>query len=164
MKSPFSPLLSWLLVFLVAFTPCGPTLAADVSITAGNVVPGSSAQYRYGTAGAAITAGQLVYLDAATNTWKLTDANASDTAADVDGIAVNSAASGAPVTIVTRDDDLTLGGTTAKGTIYIASATAGGIAPATDLVSTWYLSVVAIGKSTTKVVFDADGLRNRVAQ
>lgn len=134
--------------------------AADVTITATSVVPGSNAQYRYGVAGAAITAGQLVYLDVTTNTWKLSDANLSATASDVDGIAINSAASGAPVTIVTQDDDLTLGGTTAEGTIYILSATAGGIAPAADLTTGWYAVVVALGKSATKVRFRAEGLRN----
>lgn len=141
-----------------------PLRAADVTITAANVVPGANATFRFGTAAVAIAAGQLVYLDTTTNTWRLTDANASDTAADVDGIAVVTTAAGGPLTVVTRDDDLTLGGTTARGTIYISSANAGGIAPAADLTTGWFLSVVAIGKSTTKVVFDADGLRNRIAQ
>ncbi len=134
--------------------------AADVTITSTNVVPSANAQYRYGVAGAAITAGQLVYLDTTTNTWKLSDANLSATASDVDGIAINSAASGAPVTVVTQDDDLTLGGTAAEGTIYILSATAGGIAPAADLTTGWYAVVVALGKSATKVRFRAEGLRN----
>lgn len=137
--------------------------AADVTITAGNVLPGANARYRQGVAGVAITAGQLVYLDVATNTWKLTDANVA-AAADVDGIAVVSTAAGAPLTVVTWDDDLTLGGTTAKGTIYLASATPGGVAPAADLVTGWYAIVVALGKTTTKVVFNAEGLRNTVAQ
>lgn len=151
-------------LFFLCLLSASVALGADVSIISTSVVPGASAVFRFGTAGAAITAGQLVYLDATTNTWKLTDANASDTVADVDGIAVVTVASGGPITVVTRDDDLTLGGTTAKGTIYIASATAGGIAPAADLATNMFLSVVAIGKSATKVVFDADGLRNRVAQ
>lgn len=161
MKSLFSRLFSFLILCLLA---ANGALGADVTITAANVIPGANAQYRYGVAGVAITAGQLVYLDATTNTWRLTDANASDTAADVDGIAVVTVASGGPVTVVTRDDDLALGGTTARGTIYISSATPGGIAPAADLTTGWFLSVVAIGKSTTRVVFDADGLRNRIAQ
>ena len=153
-----------LFILAVSAMPLMPLRAADVSITAANVVPGANAQYRYGVAGAAITAGQLVYLDATTNTWKLSDANVSATVSDVDGIAVVSTANGGPVTVVTRDEDLTLGGTTAKGTIYIASATPGGVAPAADLTTGWFGVVIAIGKSTTKVVFDAEGLRNTVAQ
>lgn len=136
---------------------------ADVSITPTSVVPGANAQYRYGVAGAAITAGQLVYLDVTTNTWKLTDANVL-ASADVDGIAVVSTSNGGPITVVTRDDDLTLGGTAAKGTIYIASATPGGIAPSADLTTGWYAVVVGLGKSAAKIVFQAEGLRNTVAQ
>lgn len=146
-------------IALLALTACLAP-AADVTITSTSVVPGANAQYRYGVAGAAITAGQLVYLDTTTNTWKLSDANLSAAASDVDGIAINSAANGAPVTIVTQDDDLTLGGTAAEGTIYILSATAGGIAPAADLTTGWYAVVVALGKSATKVRFRAEGLRN----
>lgn len=163
MKSPFSALFSWLLLFLACVMAYGPAMATDVSITAANVIPGANAQYRYGIAGAAITAGQLVYLDVTTGTWKLTDTNVV-ASADVDGIAIVSTASGAPITVITQDDDLTLGGTAAKGTIYIASATAGGIAPSADLTTGWYAVVVGLGKSTTKIIFRAEGLRNTVAQ
>lgn len=156
MKNFFFSLLAILLVFSSA-------MAADVSITAANVVPGANAQYRYGIAGAAITAGQLVYLDVTSNTWKLTDSNVL-ASADVDGIAIVSTASGAPITVITQDDDLTLGGTAAKGTIYLASANPGGIAPSADLTTGWYAVVVGLGKSATKIIFRAEGLRNTVAQ
>ena len=154
-----------LVLFVLSFIPAlVPIHAADVSITAASLVPGANAQFREGVAGVAITAGQLLYIDTTTNTWKLTDANASATTADVDGIAANTAGAGQPLKIITADDDLTLGGTTAEGTIYIASATAGGIAPAADLVSGWYAIVVAVGKDTTKIRFRAEGLRNASPQ
>ena len=150
-----------LILFVLSFIPAlVPLPAADVTIVAATLVPGANAQVRQGVAGVAITAGQLVYIDTTTNTWKLTDANLSAAAADVDGIAGNTAGAGQALTVITADDDLTLGGTTAKGTIYIASATAGGIAPAADLVSGWYAIVVAVGKDTTKIRFRAEGLRN----
>jgi hypothetical protein len=150
-----------LILFVLSFIPAlVPLHAADVTIVAATLVPGANAQVRQGVAGVAITAGQLVYIDTTTNTWKLTDANLSAAAADVDGIAGNTAGAGQALTVITADDDLTLGGTTAKGTIYIASATAGGIAPAADLVSGWYAIVVAVGKDTTKIRFRAEGLRN----
>jgi hypothetical protein len=154
-----------LILFVLSFIPAlVPLRAADVTIIAASLVPGANAQVRQGVAGVAITAGQLVYIDTTTNTWKLTDANLSAAAADVDGIAGNTAGAGQALTVITADDDLTLGGTTAKGTIYIASGTAGGIAPAADLVSGWYAIVVAVGKDTTKIRFRAEGLRNTVAQ
>jgi hypothetical protein len=154
-----------LILFVLSFIPAlVPLRAADVTITAASLVPGANAQVRQGVAGVAITAGQLVYIDTTTNTWKLTDANLSAAAADVDGIAGNTAGAGQALTVITADDDLTLGGTTAKGTIYIASGTAGGIAPAADLVTGWYAIVVAVGKDTTKIRFRAEGLRNSVAQ
>ena len=40
---------------------------ADLTITAANVVPGAGARITNGTAGATVTAGQVVYLDPADN-------------------------------------------------------------------------------------------------
>lgn len=154
-------LLSLLAVSLLALAP---VFATDVSITAANLTPGANAQFRSGIAGVAITAGQLVYIDTTTNTWKLTDANASATTADVDGIAANSAGVGQPLSIITADDNLTLGGTTAEGTVYIASATAGGIAAVADLTTSWYAIVVGLGIDATHIRFRAEGLRNASPQ
>lgn len=150
-------LLSWPLLLLALFLATLSATAADVSITATSVVPGANAQFRYGVAGATITAGQLVYLDTTTNTWKLSDCNSATAAVrDVDGIAANSAGNGSQLTIITADDDLTLGGTVVNGTIYILSATPGGVAPAADATTGWFVCVVCVGKSTTKVVFRAN--------
>lgn len=139
--------------------------AADVSITAANVAPSSAAVLKRGVAGAAITSGQLLYIDRAENTLKLADANsATADARIVAGIAINSVASGGPLHYVVSDPALTLGGTTVKGTIYILSATAGGIAPAADLTTGWYPHVVAVGVSATVVAFDAGKVRGSAAQ
>jgi hypothetical protein len=138
--------------------------AADVSITAANVVPSASAKIKRGTAGAALTAGQLVYLESSTNTLKLADANSATAEARVvAGIVINSAPTGGPVHYVWRDPALVLGGTTAKGTIYVLSATAGGVAPAADLTAGWYPHVLAVGVSATVVAFDAGGVRGSAA-
>ncbi|MES2596391.1 MAG: hypothetical protein V4662_13685 [Verrucomicrobiota bacterium] len=157
----------WSVMLLIGVMPALPTLAVDYTLTAGNVVPGANARYRYGVSGAAITAGQLVYLDVLTNTWKLSDANVV-AAADVDGISISSVASGVNITVVAWDDDLTLGVTTntvlAKGQCLILSATPGAFAPFADIANGMYLIIPAIGKSTTKVVFNAEGLRNTVVQ
>lgn len=138
-------------------------MAADVSITAANVVPSANAQLKRGVAGVAITAGQLLYLERSTNTLKLADANGAEELRVCCGIAVNSAPVGGPLHYVVSDPALVLGGTTVKGTIYVLSATAGGIAPAADLTTGWYPHVIAVGVSATVVAFDAGKVRGSAA-
>lgn len=138
--------------------------AADITITAANVVPSANAKIKRGVAGVALTAGQLVYLESSSNTLKLADSNsATEEVRKVAGYTINSAPVGGPVHYVYQDPALVLGGTTAKGTIYILSATAGGIAPAADLTTGWYPHVLAVGVSTTVVAFDAGGVRGSAA-
>lgn len=142
----------------LAFTFVVPPLthAADLSITAANVVPGARAKFVGGNtlAGATITAGQLLYLDSTAGTFKLADANASATTANVVGYAANSASAGQYIGVVMEDDDFTPGGTLSMTTgLYVLSATAGGIAPSADLATGYYPAVVMIAKSTTKAIF-----------
>lgn len=142
-------LLSSFLILVSSFAA-----AADLSVTAANVVPGVRAIKTTGTAGATITAGQLVYFDSTAQTYKLADANASATTANVIGLAANSASSGQALTVVLEDDDLTVGATLSMtAPVYVVSATAGGIAPVADLATGHYPAVVLIAKSTTKAVF-----------
>src|SRR5690348_11017500 len=102
----------------------------DVSVTAASVAyTGTSVKTK--KAGVAITAGQAVYYDATTGTLKLADANASAATASAVGVALNSCASGQWCTYL-EEGLYTVGGTTAVGTIYCVSATAGGIAPIAD--------------------------------
>jgi hypothetical protein len=144
--------------------------AADLSITAANVVPSNNAVVRYATAGATIAAGQLVYLDAAdldVNNFgkaKLSDANAATAIRVVEGIAVNSASAGQRVSYVTYDPALVIAasGLTVNA-VLISSATAGGIAPVADLTTGWYLHAVAVVKSATTVYFRAPGLISSAA-
>jgi hypothetical protein len=138
--------------------------AADISITAANVVPSSSAVIRYATAGATVTAGQLVYLDTADTDAqgigkaKLSDANGAAALRVVDGIAVNSASAGQVIAYVVYDPALVIAasGLTANQ-ILLSSATAGGIAPSADLTTGWYLTVVGVVKSGTTIFFRAPG-------
>lgn len=149
----------------LALAACAPVTAADLSITAANVVPSSNAVIRYATAGATITAGQLIYQDTADvdaagqGKAKLSDANGATALRVVDGIAINSASAGQIVAFVTYDPALQIAssGLTAN-TILISSATAGGIAPSADLTTGWYLTVIAVVKNTTSIFFRAPGL------
>jgi fructose-specific component phosphotransferase system IIB-like protein len=124
---------------------------ADLVITAANVLPGSSAVIKEGTAGAAITAGQVVYADSATNTYKLADCNSATAAVrSPKGIALHAAASGQPIAILTSGL-ITIGATVAVGVPYFLSGTAGGIRPLADNVTGDYVTYLGIGKSTTQI-------------
>ena len=124
-------------------------IAADVSVTAANVIASSQARYTMGTAGGTITAGQPVYFDTADKRYKLADANDASPAYKVAGIAVNGASAGQSVRICTYDPSFTPGFTTAAGSVYIVSATAGGIAPVADAATGHYVSVLGVGTGTS---------------
>lgn len=142
---------------------------ADISITASAVVPSSAAVIKYTTAGATLTAGQLVYLDAADldangiGKSKLSDANGAAALRVVDGITVAGASAGQPVAIVTYDTALVVGSGLTANNILILSDTPGGIAPSADLGAGEYLSVIGVVKTATTIFFRAPGLVSGVA-
>ena len=120
----------------------------DLVLTASDVIAGSNAVVENGRAGAAITAGQVVYKEAASGTFKPTDTNS--LTAEVKkayGIALNDAANGQPLAVA-KGGDVTLGSVLVAGSAYYASETPGGIQPAADVASE---DVVFLGhaKSTT---------------
>lgn len=133
---------------------------ADLSITAASVVPTTGYTKDTGIAGATITAGQTVYKDSTdSDKLKLADANATTATATVVGIALHAAASGQPLTIITGGI-LNPGATVTVGTIYVVSATAGGIAPSTDLVTGWYVGILGVGitSSTIRIGLNMSGV------
>lgn len=122
---------------------------ADLSVTAANVAKQSGTSVT-GTAGATITAGQVVYLDAADGKYKLADASAATTDGVV-GIALNGGADGQPLTIQTSGI-IDPGATATEGVVYCLSATAGGIAPVGDLVTNDYVTVLGVGNAGGNIV------------
>lgn len=122
---------------------------AALTITATQVLEGAGALTMVKNAGEAITAGQVVYLDSSTNTWKLAQCDGTAAEATARGIALNGAALGQPVKAQTAGY-ITLGAGAAPvvGTVYFVSPTAGGISPVADLGSTNYVSVLGVGGST----------------
>ena len=122
---------------------------ADLSITAANVVAGTGAAIRTGTAGATITAGQAVYLDRTTETWKLADTDSGTAAARaVEGIALNGASASQTVSVCTSGP-VTIGATIAAGVFYYLSGTAGGICPVGDVAPGDYPAIIGYGISTS---------------
>ncbi len=127
---------------------------ADLSITAANVVQGAGARSEASIAGAAVTAGQVVYKSSTTGKWLLADNNSATAEAKVgQGIALNSAAANQPI-VVQTGGEITIGATLTAGTAYFLSDTAGGIGPASDLASGESVCLVGIAKSTSVLVLN----------
>ena len=122
---------------------------ADLTITAASVVAGGNAVVDNGVAGAAITAGQVVY-KAADGTYKLADNNLAGAEAPT-GIALNGAAIGQRVAVQTSGK-ITIGATLTAGSAYCLSSTAGGICPVADL--TTGNVVVQLGLAVSTTVLD----------
>lgn len=142
----------------LAFCSVLPLRAADLSITAANVAASASATRELGTAGVAITAGQAVYLDTSSNTYKLADANAATPLYKMRGIALHGAGLGQPLAVCTKDDAFTLGGTVASGQIVVLSATPGGLCIVDNSVPqpapAWYVQVLGVGIGSNKIKFN----------
>jgi hypothetical protein len=117
---------------------------SDVSVTAVEVLPGSDTVYAEGVLGATVTAGQTVYLDTSTTSYKLADSNLSAAAAVTAGVAMNGGVTG-QVVRVAISGLIDPGFTVLPGMIYIQSGTAGGIAPCADIANGVYTTVLGLG-------------------
>lgn len=122
---------------------------ADLTLTAANVLAGSNATTNLGTAGATITAGQVVYFDDTTKTYKLADTDSATAAVRSPvGIALNGASSGQPLMVLTGGD-ITLGEVLTAGTAYYLSGNPGGICPVADVAAGDYPVILGMAKSTS---------------
>lgn len=122
---------------------------ADLTITAASVISSNSSGIEHGTAGATITAGQVVYRDASDGKYKLADNNSATAAVrSPRGIALNGASNGQPLAIH-REGHITTGATMTAGVAYYLGDTPGGICPVADLASGEYPSVLGVSTSTT---------------
>lgn len=128
---------------------------ADLSVTAANVLASAAAtivnNFNFG---ATVTAGQVVYLDSTTSTWKLLDRDAATTGNEITtlkGIALNGGASGQPANVCVKDTDFTPGATLTNGITIYSSDTAGGITSADIPTTGDYPTVLGVAKSTTKM-------------
>lgn len=122
---------------------------ADLAITATQVLPGldtAGATFENGIAGVTVTAGQPVYLDSSTSTWKLADNNSTAPEAVARGIALHPASPGQPLKVQTGGP-ITLGAGAAPvlAKIYVLSGTPGAIAPVTDLVTGMRTTILGVG-------------------
>lgn len=139
-------LLSLALLFLLT----GATFAADYTVTTASVVCSDEAVIRRKFAAVTITTGKAVAVKV-DGTLDLYDANGATPLNVFKGIALNTGGAGQPVDYVESDPEFTPGFTIAAGAIVIGSATAGGLAPAADLATGWYLTIIGVGIGSNKI-------------
>lgn len=122
---------------------------SDISITPALVVAGTGAATKHGTAGATITAGQVVARDATTGKYILADNNsATEAVREPRGIALNGASLNQPLAVLI-EGPLTIGGTLTANVAYYLSDTPGGICPVADLASGEYPTLLGMAISAT---------------
>lgn len=128
----------------------------DLAITASQVLPGpdSSSNFVQGIAGAAITAGQTLYYDAPSMSYKLADANDSNVNTSVvAGIALHAAGVGQPIRMQTSGPiTIGAGAAPAVGSVYVLSATAGAIAPVADLATGHRTTILGVGGASNTII------------
>lgn len=122
---------------------------ADLSVTATSVVKYAGAEVEQVTWGETVTAGQPVYKSSSDNLHYKSDANASSDAY-CDGVALTGGAVN-QVGFIVKRGDYNPGATVAVGTIYVVSATEGGVCPVADLTSTQNVIIIGIAVTTTKI-------------
>ena len=127
---------------------------ADLTQTPGNIANGSSEQYLViGTAGEALTAGDLIYQDSTDNNeWKKTD-NSTAAASNFGGMAMASVSDGNPLVVLRLQKGVLVnpGATVAVGEIYVVSSNSGKWAPVSDLALDDYMSVIGLGVTTSLI-------------
>lgn len=122
----------------------------DLSITAANVKWTSGTRPRQVIAGAAITRGQALRLDAATNEYVPADASAAGTS-DATAIALTDGQDGSDMLVALAGAVVNIGATTTAGTAYVLSGTAGGIAPVADLGAGDTPNLIAWGSGSASI-------------
>lgn len=100
--------------------------------------------------GATIPAGEPVYKDAADSEHKQADASAQATAVIV-GVTMTPGVDGGHGIIAISGSIILVGTTMAIGEPYVVSATAGGIAPETDLATTEFVSRIGTAATATQL-------------
>jgi hypothetical protein len=120
---------------------------AAISVTAASVQPGSGDKETR-ICGAAISVGQLVYVD--TNGLVQVATNAAAASAACKGVALGSTSASGQYVTYQKNGSWTVGGTVALGKPY-AVGTAGGIIPVDDIAGTEFITNVGVGISVTQI-------------
>lgn len=126
---------------------------ADISQTPADVETGDHQTVVRVQVGEAVSAGDVVYLDATeSNKAKRTDASALASAVAV-GMVITKASDDGYAQLMQFNNGSTFkpGGTVVKGQSYGVSTNAGKIAPETDWGASDYMTIIGIGISTSEI-------------
>lgn len=138
---------------------------AALTVTATNVVQisitGIANASVVGVAGtSAVTAGMALYIEPTTGRLWPIEATGNSTKASVAGIALHGALPSQPLAYI-KQGAVKLGTTImAQGAVIVAGATAGQMNPASDLTSTWFLSIIGYAYSPSTLVIPAPSAIN----
>ncbi len=121
---------------------------AAISITSANVVAAAGSSLGTGTAGATITAGDVVYLNTSTSNYELGDADV-EASSVVAGIALNGASASQPFDFI-KSGTLTVGSVATQGLAYYLSPTAGQFDDSVPA-SSDYVVLLGIGLTSTTI-------------
>ena len=121
---------------------------SDLVVTAANVarVDGSM---QTKNAGVAISAGESVYPDS-NGVLQLCDHATTAVEAQCGGVALNDAATGQPCTYLTSGN-FDPGAAVVVGTVYVVGAANGGIAPAADVGTGDFITVIGVANATDNI-------------
>lgn len=124
----------------------------DLAITAANVLSVAEPPpvILTGVAGAVLGPGQPVYQSAVDNLVYPAQADGAAAEADVQGITLHAAHPGQPIALQSTGK-IAVGAILTVGQIYVLSASAGGIAPVSDLVSTNFVTLLGVAVSTSQL-------------
>lgn len=132
---------------------------ADLTVTAANVVYVSGTKKTDKNAAATITAGQALAFDSSSDMVLGDCDSATASVRTFEGISLGPSADNQPC-VYQIDGDINLGATLVPGTIYVMSATAGGIAPWADLTTDDYVCLVGWAISTSVLRMFPPAIRN----
>ena len=130
---------------------------ADVSITVAELLKGTTAMTKQGTAGATVVQGEWVYIDTAnSNVLKLSQADGTALEATTAGMALNAALTGQPC-LYAYKGLVTVGATAAQteGLIMHLSATAGAM-NVDAVASSSYVTTLGVINGSDQIDIDID--------
>lgn len=129
---------------------------ANLSVTATQVLPSTTATIKNLIAGEAMTAGQLVYKKASDNKAYLAQADGTAAEAVVLGIVVGPAVAATQRCSVQCNGTVTIGAgaSVTAGAAYFLSATAGAICPVADLTTDDYVTYIGTANGSNQIVLN----------
>lgn len=121
---------------------------ADISVTAANVGVTTDSVVELVQVGETVTQGQPGYKKASDGLYYKADANASSATAAALGVFVTGASTNG-YALLCRSGSYLAGATLTVGETYVVSATAGGIAPLSDVTTGWYVTILGVASSAS---------------